>query len=105
MRDSSRRLRLAAAGVTLLLVSGAACAEDGHRLWLRYDPVEGPLRGDYAREATEIVRHSGGTTVAEAELERGLSGLLAKQIPIRQQVDRDGAVLFALASDPDLRTL
>jgi alpha-glucuronidase len=105
MRDSSRRLRLAAAGVALLLVSGAACAEDGHRLWLRYDPVEGPLRGDYAREATEIVLDSAGASVAGAELERGLSGLLAKQIVIRKRIDRDGAILLALASNPNLRAL
>jgi len=55
MRDSSHRFRLVAAGVILLLVAAAAWAEDGHRLWLRYDPVEALLRQQYKRTASEIV--------------------------------------------------
>jgi len=107
MRDSSHRFRLVAAGVILLLVSAAAWAEDGHRLWLRYDPVEALLRQQYKRTASEIVVDARGAsaTVVEAELERGLSALLAGQIPFRPQVDRDGAVLLALANDPKLQSL
>jgi alpha-glucuronidase len=107
MSDSSRRFRLTAAGAVLLLVSAAASAEDGHRLWLRYDPVEAQLRQPYAREATEIILDAKEATavVAEAELERGLSGLLATHIPLRSRIDRGGAVLLGLASDPELRAL
>lgn len=107
MRDSSHRFRLIAAGVILLLVSAAAAAEDGHRLWLRYDPVESLLRQHYRRMANEIVVDAKGAsaTVVEAELERGLSGLLAGRIAIGSQVDRDGAIVLALGNDPKLQSL
>ena len=42
---------------------------------------------------------------AASELKRGLSGLLAQPISQRAQVDRDGAVIVALAGSPELRLL
>jgi alpha-glucuronidase len=83
----------------LLLVAlapGGARAQDGYRLWLRYDPIEAPYRAAYARAATELVVRTGGATIAAArsELVRGLSGLLGRPLPLAAQVDRDGAILL-----------
>ena len=44
----------------LLLGATAARAEDGYRLWLRYDPIEAPQRALYAANATEIVAPGAG---------------------------------------------
>ena len=76
-------------------------------LWLRYDAIESPLRQRYAAHATEIVVDARGATAAAAgsELKRGLSGLLASPIQVRPRVDRDGALLLALASSPQVRAL
>jgi alpha-glucuronidase len=79
----------------LLLVPSPARAEDGYRLWLRYDPVEAPRRRAYAANAREIVA-PGTSPVARAatgELQRGLTGLLAYPVGIETAVDRNGAVL------------
>ena len=107
MRDSSRCLRTAGAGFVLLALSAAAQAEDGYRLWLRYDPLPAPLRQQYAREATEIfVEPKGPTaTIAATELERGLSGLLGSPVQIQPTLERDGAVVLALANSPDVESL
>ena len=35
----------------ILLAASPAAAEDGYRLWLRYEPVETPLHERYAAHA------------------------------------------------------
>src|SRR5579875_1807215 len=86
----------------LLLAPTAAHADDGYRLWLRYDPVEAPQRGLYAARASEIVA-PGTSPVARSardELQRGLTGLLAHPVPITAAVDRDGAILLVTGTYP-----
>ncbi|HEX4736526.1 MAG TPA: alpha-glucuronidase family glycosyl hydrolase [Allosphingosinicella sp.] len=81
----------------LLLAPAAARAEDGYRLWLRYDPVETSQRADYAASAIEIVA-PGTSPIAESareELARGLAGLLAHPVGTVAGADRDGAILLA----------
>jgi alpha-glucuronidase len=106
MSDSSHWIGMATAAL-LLVAPATAHGEDGHRLWLRYDPLEAPLRQHYSRDATEIIVHAKGAVAlaAAAELERGLSGLIANRIAICGRVDRNGAVLLSLASDPDVQSL
>jgi alpha-glucuronidase len=81
----------------LLFAPAAARAEDGYRLWLRYDPLEAPQRALYAADATEIVAPSTGPVAQSAreELQRGLAGLLAHPVDIAAAPDRDGAILLA----------
>jgi len=95
MRDSIRAL---IAAVFLLALAGPAKAEDGYRLWLRYDPLPAEVRQRFAPRVTEIVVQSNGAIArsASSELQHGLSGLLAKPIPVRQSVDRDGAIVAEL---------
>ncbi|NUR44857.1 MAG: alpha-glucuronidase [Sphingomonas sp.] len=103
MFESRKSLKIAAAAA-LLLVAAPASADDGYRLWLRYDPVEAPQRAPYANAATEIVVDARGPTVdaAASELKRGLSGLLATTIISRPRIDRDGAIVLALTREADL---
>jgi alpha-glucuronidase len=107
MFESVRAWKAVAAFLLLLAIAAPGRAEDGYRLWLRYDAIESPLRERYAAQATEIVVDAPGATAAAAgsELERGLSGLLASHIQVHRRLDRDGAVLVALASSPEVRTL
>lgn len=94
MMDRSRWLNAMAGG--LLFAASPARAEDGYRLWLRYDRVEQPLRVDDAKHATELVIRDGkpAASVAAEELRRGLSGLLGSAPAISSQVDRDGAIVL-----------
>jgi alpha-glucuronidase len=82
-------------------------AEDGYRLWLRYDPLPRNLRHSYTRHVSELVIGANGASAraATAELERGLAGLLGTPLPIRSRADRNGALVFELAGSPVLRTL
>src|SRR6185437_8202185 len=106
MSDSSYWIKMVAAAL-LFVAPATAHSEDGHRLWLRYDPMQPQLRQHYAGAATEIIVHAKGAIIlaAAAELERGLSGLIASRVAIRERVDRNGAVLLSLASDPDVQSL
>jgi alpha-glucuronidase len=82
--------------VVLLMQSGGSLAEDGHELWLRYRRVDGPILDSYRDAAAQLV----GTTdspilkAAAAELQRGLAGLLAVDLPAPSRPTRDGAIVF-----------
>jgi alpha-glucuronidase len=91
------------AALLSLVLAAAAQAEDGYRLWLRYDPLPAYVRQHYSPDATEIVLKTSGAIAQSAagELQQGLSGLLAKQVPNRPAV-RDGAIVVRLIPDSGL---
>ncbi len=95
MQDLKRAPVAAFMALILLSFAPPAHAEDGSRLWLRYDPLPRPARERYKAAATEIVMPSDGPMArsATSELRRGLSGLLARPVPLRARVDRDGAIV------------
>ncbi|MGH3487286.1 MAG: alpha-glucuronidase family glycosyl hydrolase [Actinopolymorphaceae bacterium] len=71
--------------------------EDGYDLWLRYRLVDrSTLLSSYRKAFTEIVHAPdvGVLASAEAELVRGLSGLLGRSIDVVRAPSRDGAVVF-----------
>ena len=105
MIDSRRWLKTTSA--LLLCAASPARADDGYRMWLRYGPVEAPLRNSYAAKATELVVEPSGPSAkaASAELERALPQLLGSAVPVRPTVDRDGAILLALGGSKDVRAL
>jgi alpha-glucuronidase len=91
---TGKRIALAALFVASVAVSGRA--EDGSRLWLRYDPITDSTRRAALRSAiTSIVISPASPTlrVAADELEKGMSGLLGAPIPVRNDVAADGAVI------------
>ncbi|MBS1786229.1 MAG: alpha-glucuronidase [Acidobacteria bacterium] len=77
--------------VLLLFAATAVFAEDGYRLWLRYEPL--PAN---ARPAITSIIVSGNSATAKAtrdELVAGCSGLLGRPIASAESVERDGAVV------------
>lgn len=80
----------------ICVCAGTLWAEDGYRLWLRYDEVsEANLLSDYREHATQVVIQESSPifeAVAE-ELQRGLSGLLGKPVAVTSTVSQDGAVI------------
>jgi alpha-glucuronidase len=79
----------------LILLPSAARAEDGYRLWLRYDPIEAPARKPYAARISAIFAPETGSVALAArdELQHGLSGLLGRQVPMVGSM-RGGAVIL-----------
>src|SRR2546427_5385854 len=80
----------------ILLFTGAiANADDGYRLWLRYDPLPQQAIASYRPRVECIVVPGNSATLdaIRAELDNGLAGLLGTAIPIAREVDRDGAIV------------
>jgi alpha-glucuronidase len=79
-----------------------AFADDGYRLWLKYDRIsDAALRESYIR-AIQFIAVSGKNPVQQAaaeELQTGLHGLLGVKVPIEKQAPagKTGIVLLRLA--------
>jgi alpha-glucuronidase len=98
-----RALAVVIAAVGLMHAVGAA-AEDGYRLWLRYDPVAQPAHDPYAAQATRIVAwgNSPVVTAAVAELNRGVAGMLGTAPPASTTVADGAIVLGTPGSSPEV---
>lgn len=82
-----------------------AMAEDGYRLWLRYQALSPAIQRDYAPHVRSIVAegHSATLTVAELELRTGVESLLGRPTGSALQ---DGSILIGTpASSPAVRAL
>jgi alpha-glucuronidase len=88
--------------VILSLVATAASAEDGYRLWLRYDRLPSPTVEAYRSQVTSLLvdGHSPAFEVIRNELSNGLQGLLGSSIPVTEKIERDGAVVVVTANSP-----
>jgi alpha-glucuronidase len=75
-----------------LFLAGLLQAEDGYRLWLRYDKTANPqILTRYQAQITQLIVPQKST--AGEELKTGLSGLLGKEIPTVSSILEDGAVI------------
>src|SRR5262245_17066346 len=87
------------AWLSLFIISFAlripAVAEDGYRLWLRYDPLPKEKIDVYRPRVTSIVAPGASATLEaiRSELGAGCSGLLGAAVSVAEKVERDGAVI------------
>jgi alpha-glucuronidase len=79
----------------LLFMGAAAKADDGYRLWLRYDLVPRRVMGVYRLSVTSVVVPGKSLTLdaIRTELVNGCTGLLGRPVPAGEAVDRDGSVV------------
>jgi alpha-glucuronidase len=72
-----------------------AGAEDGYRLWLRYEPLPRRAISLYRPVVTAVVVQGKSATldIIRAELADGCSRLLGQSVPVAGEVERDGAVV------------
>ena len=79
----------------LVMVSTIANAEDGYRLWLRYDRLPASAIATYRSKISSLIvdGKSPAFEVVSDELSNGLAGLLDKSISRTEKIDRDGAVV------------
>ena len=79
-------------------------AEDGYRLWLRYDPITDEARRTAAAaEISELVVPENPrpvTAAARDELLTGLRGLLGRDLPVVTKATRDHALILGNPRDP-----
>jgi len=88
----------------VLLASARLNAEDGYRLWLRYDLVgDAPLKAAWGDAISEIVvPDNPRPTLAAArdELVTGLRGLLGREIPVVSAATRNNALVLGHPREP-----
>ena len=122
-RGFFRSVRLLAEATTAMAllalfgVAGAAHAEDGYELWLRYPRVaDSALLNQYRSTVTSLVVGSESATgrATATELARGLRGLFGTDVRTVQDLTGDGTLIAgtgrspivgALGLEADLRTL
>ncbi|HXG92029.1 MAG TPA: alpha-glucuronidase family glycosyl hydrolase [Blastocatellia bacterium] len=82
--------------ILMLVLTATAKAEDGYRLWLRYDALPKQIAEAYASRVTSIVVIGKSATfdAIRAEIANGCAGLLGKTVPLANDVDRDGALVI-----------
>ena len=76
---------------------GYAYADDGYRLWLKYDLISDTrLLKEYRKliHASMIKGESATIQAARSELQNGLEGLLGSTIPQVDGVDENGIIFF-----------
>ena len=101
--------RRLAFGLAMGLLLQSTFAEDGYRLWLRYDLIaDQTQRRAYASALQEIAISASTPTLSAArdELAAGLSALLGTEVPVVAKAGRSGAVLLGTpAGSPAIAAL
>ena len=84
----------------LLFAAASVSAEDGYRLWLRYDQVPAPTLAAYRSQITSVIveGRSPTTEIIRDELRNGLNGLLGTQVPLAEKIERDGAIIVTTSN-------
>lgn len=74
---------------------GTAKADDGYRLWLRYDALPSRIIAVYRPRVTGVVVTGNSATLnaIRSEIVSGLTGLLGGTVPVASDINRDGAVV------------
>ena len=91
----------------MCLGSGAAHAEDGYDLWLRYPPLSPTAQTRHIENALTIVSGAETPTLvsARSELQRGLGGLLDRPVGTAERVLDGSVVIGTPASSPTIAGL
>jgi alpha-glucuronidase len=90
--------------ITLLCIATSSQADDGYRLWLKYDLIKDAGKRDgYARSAQFIAVNGNSPILKSAaeELQTGLQGLLGKSVPIiTNSSGKTGGIILSVTNAP-----
>jgi alpha-glucuronidase len=92
----------------LLFTGPLSFAEDGYRLWLRYERIEDEnLRAQYQKAISSIgmLGESPTLAIANKELLRGLSSILDRPFTTFKNIDQDGMIVIGRSDHPLLKGL
>lgn len=90
------------------LITFTAFAEDGYRLWLRYDKIlNNSLLNKYKQQiiAPVIIGNSATIQVAKAELQNGINGLLSSNYKIGNAINSKTTLIVGSAIELDIGQL
>ena len=96
-----------ALAAVLLFMTLAARADDGYRLWLRYDALPAASAEKYRVNLKSIVVEGSSPTLeaARSELETGLSGLLNNKLPAAQNPESGALIIGTPKTSPLISAL
>ncbi|MFH5883458.1 alpha-glucuronidase family glycosyl hydrolase [Halalkalibaculum sp. DA3122] len=80
-------------------------ADDGYRLWLRYDQISDNARLQQYRLAFQEVVLAGDSETSRVtgrEIQKGLSGLLGKEIPVKSELSGNRSLIIGTPSDSEI---
>jgi alpha-glucuronidase len=80
-------------------------ADNGYRLWLRYDKISNQnLSNQYKKAVTQLVFPAKSATLlaAQKEINQGIKGLLQFELPQKENVTLDGALLIGTPASSKL---
>ena len=87
-----------------IILSFGSLADDGYRLWLRYDKIDNNILQQYTNTISGINLYGSSPTltIAKKELLTGLQGLLGKKIPDNTS---NGSIVIGVATNPSIKSL
>ena len=92
----------------LIFYSVINYAEDGYRLWMRYDLItDNVVREEYKTNLKGIISDGNSETLelASRELQSGMQGLLGNSVPFVSSINKDGIIVIGKWSSSRRRIL
>ena len=92
----------------VMVIVVTACADDGYRLWLRYDKIlNSSLLNKYKQQiiTPAIIGNSATIAAAKAELENGINGLLSANYKISNTISGKSTLVIGRAIELDMGQL
>src|SRR5208337_2917093 len=93
--------------IFLIVCNCSACADDGYRLWLKYDLISNPPKLKEYRESIKAWMIEGNSPTIDAakhELRIGLDGLLGTTIPEVSSLNESGVLIAGTYEDSSVLT-
>lgn len=86
--------------ILLSIIGFSALADNGYRLWLKYDPLNKNIKSVYAEQIKSIYLDSSSPTlkIAQQELKSAIKGLMSYEVSSRSILN-DGAVVLIKSKD------
>ncbi len=83
--NSKKRWNIILSIIFIVSIFGSAKADNGYRLWLKYDKIDNMAYLQSCRKTIKALNIAGQSVIlrtAQEELHRGLEGLLASRLPV-----------------------
>ncbi|KAA3627104.1 MAG: alpha-glucuronidase, partial [Bacteroidetes bacterium] len=94
--------------IFLFVFMADVVAEDGYRLWLRYDKIQNEvIRKDYMKKLKGFVTLGNSSTldIASSELQYGLTGLLDESVNEKKGVYKNNMIILGKGKEALLKSL
>src|SRR5690606_26093777 len=85
--------------LVLIFVSSILMADNGYKLWLRYDKISNSSQIEkYTKSISQVIVDGNSATLnlAKEELALGFEGMLGLEIPVTEKATKAGALILEI---------